>query len=131
MCEAVHSPTRRHTSLLYASQCVKRINTCTRIPNVNVTFFFFFLLAFRFKSDYVEAVKGMKLHLMKESEPHKLLYFGELLGGRNFSPKMVRFKLVVWCDHCCVCFGKIFQLLFIFLSSKFSSYLFLLLSSFS
>lgn len=41
-----------------------------------------------FRDDYVEAVKGMQLHLMRESEPHKLLYFGELLGGRNFSPKM-------------------------------------------
>ncbi|XP_014791191.1 endoplasmic reticulum mannosyl-oligosaccharide 1,2-alpha-mannosidase isoform X1 [Octopus bimaculoides] len=41
-----------------------------------------------FKDDYLEAVKGMQLHLMKMSEPSKLVYLGELLGGRHFSPKM-------------------------------------------
>ncbi|XP_062608180.1 endoplasmic reticulum mannosyl-oligosaccharide 1,2-alpha-mannosidase-like isoform X1 [Saccostrea cucullata] len=40
------------------------------------------------KQDYVQAVEGIKTHLLKESEPSKLLYIGELLGGRSFSPKM-------------------------------------------
>ncbi|KAI0228052.1 Endoplasmic reticulum mannosyl-oligosaccharide 1,2-alpha-mannosidase [Lamellibrachia satsuma] len=40
------------------------------------------------KNDYLEAVDGMEKHLLRESEPNKLLYFGELLGGHSFSPKM-------------------------------------------
>jgi len=40
------------------------------------------------KQDYLDAVEGMKKHLMRESEPSKLLFFGELLGGHSFSPKM-------------------------------------------
>lgn len=38
--------------------------------------------------DYVSAIEGMKKHLMKESEPNKLFFVGELLGGQSFSPKM-------------------------------------------
>ncbi|GAB1607422.1 endoplasmic reticulum mannosyl-oligosaccharide 1,2-alpha-mannosidase-like isoform X1 [Argonauta hians] len=41
-----------------------------------------------FRDDYLEAIKGIKLHLLRESEPSKLVYVGELLSGRNFSPKM-------------------------------------------
>ncbi|KAK3586722.1 hypothetical protein CHS0354_017519 [Potamilus streckersoni] len=41
-----------------------------------------------FKEDFVEAIGGMKKHLLKESEPSKLTYIGELLAGRTFSPKM-------------------------------------------
>ena len=37
----------------------------------------------------MDAIEGVKNHLLKESEPNKLLYIGELLGGRTFSPKMV------------------------------------------
>ncbi|XP_048772672.2 endoplasmic reticulum mannosyl-oligosaccharide 1,2-alpha-mannosidase-like isoform X2 [Ostrea edulis] len=40
------------------------------------------------KKDYMAAVGGIKAHLLRESEPNKLLYIGELLGGRSFSPKM-------------------------------------------
>lgn len=40
------------------------------------------------KQDYLAAIEGIKTHLLKESEPSKLLYIGELLGGRSFSPKM-------------------------------------------
>nr|XP_022323274.1 endoplasmic reticulum mannosyl-oligosaccharide 1,2-alpha-mannosidase-like isoform X3 [Crassostrea virginica] len=40
------------------------------------------------KKDYLDAIEGVKNHLLKESEPNKLLYIGELLGGRTFSPKM-------------------------------------------
>lgn len=40
------------------------------------------------KQDYIEAIEGVKKHLLRESEPNKLLYIGELLGGRTFSPKM-------------------------------------------
>jgi hypothetical protein len=29
--------------------------------------------------------------LVRKSEPNKLTYVGELLGGRSFSPKMVSF----------------------------------------
>lgn len=45
---------------------------------------------FRFRDDYVDAIDGVKKHLLRESSPSKLLYLGELLGGRTFSPKMVR-----------------------------------------
>ena len=30
--------------------------------------------------------------LVRKSEPNKLTYVGELLGGRSFSPKMVSFS---------------------------------------
>ena len=43
----------------------------------------------RAKNDYLEAVAGMEKHLLRKSEPNKLVYLGELLGGHNFSPKMV------------------------------------------
>ena len=46
---------------------------------------------FSAQRDYVAAVDGIKKHLMKESEPNKLMFFGELLGGQTFSPKMVRY----------------------------------------
>ncbi|XP_045201287.2 endoplasmic reticulum mannosyl-oligosaccharide 1,2-alpha-mannosidase-like [Mercenaria mercenaria] len=42
----------------------------------------------KYKDDYVQAVEGMKTHLVRKSEPSKLTYIGELLSGRNFSPKM-------------------------------------------
>lgn len=41
-----------------------------------------------YKEDYLEAVAGMKSHLVRKSEPNKLTYIGELLSGRSFSPKM-------------------------------------------
>lgn len=41
-----------------------------------------------FQHDYLEAVEGMKKHLLRKSEPSKLTYLGELIGGRTFSPKM-------------------------------------------
>ncbi|XP_069120204.1 endoplasmic reticulum mannosyl-oligosaccharide 1,2-alpha-mannosidase-like isoform X2 [Argopecten irradians] len=41
-----------------------------------------------FKDDFLEAIDGVKKHLLRESSPSKLLYIGELLGGRTFSPKM-------------------------------------------
>ena len=37
----------------------------------------------------MDAIEGVKKHLLRESQPNKLVYIGELLGGRNFSPKMV------------------------------------------
>lgn len=40
------------------------------------------------KSDYLAAVLGIKNHLARESHPSKLLFIGELLNGRTFSPKM-------------------------------------------
>lgn len=43
----------------------------------------------RYKDDYKEAVDGMRSQLVRQSEPNKLTYIGELLGGRSFSPKMV------------------------------------------
>ncbi|XP_052789708.1 endoplasmic reticulum mannosyl-oligosaccharide 1,2-alpha-mannosidase-like [Mya arenaria] len=42
----------------------------------------------KYKFDYLEAVNGMKQHLFKKSEPSKLTYLGELIGGRSFAPKM-------------------------------------------
>ena len=50
---------------------------------------YMYFLIFRFKDDYVEAMDGVKKHLLRESEPNKLTYIGELLGSRSFSPKMV------------------------------------------
>lgn len=41
-----------------------------------------------FKEDYIEAVEGIMSQLVRKSEPNKLTYVGELLGGRSFSPKM-------------------------------------------
>ncbi|XP_005106053.1 endoplasmic reticulum mannosyl-oligosaccharide 1,2-alpha-mannosidase [Aplysia californica] len=41
-----------------------------------------------FKDDFEESVRGMKNKLLRRSEPNKLLFIGELLNGRNFSPKM-------------------------------------------
>ncbi|CAD5126115.1 DgyrCDS14288 [Dimorphilus gyrociliatus] len=40
------------------------------------------------KNEYLQAVEGMKKHLMRETVPNRYLYFGELLGSRTFSPKM-------------------------------------------
>ena len=62
----------------------------------------------RFRHDYIEAVDGMKKHLLRKSEPSKLTYLGELLSGRNFSPKMVS----VW-HHGKACFVKSVAILFI------------------
>ena len=44
---------------------------------------------YRFRDDYVEAMEGVKEKLVRQSEPSKLTFVGELLSGRNFSPKMV------------------------------------------
>ncbi|CAL1536742.1 unnamed protein product [Lymnaea stagnalis] len=41
-----------------------------------------------FKDDFIESYQGVKKSLMRRSEPSKLLFIGELLNGRNFSPKM-------------------------------------------
>jgi hypothetical protein len=38
----------------------------------------------------------MKTHLVRKSEPSKLTYIGELLSGRNFSPKMVRREILTY-----------------------------------
>ncbi|EEC16590.1 man(9)-alpha-mannosidase, putative [Ixodes scapularis] len=40
------------------------------------------------KDDYLEAVEGIRKHLVRYSEPNKLLFVGELLRGLTFSPKM-------------------------------------------
>ena len=47
------------------------------------------LHCYRFRDDYVDAMKGVKEKLVRQSEPSKLTFVGELLNGRNFSPKMV------------------------------------------
>ena len=47
------------------------------------------LMNFRYKDDYIAAIEGIKSELIRQSEPNKLTYVGELLGGRSFSPKMV------------------------------------------
>ncbi|KAK3757457.1 hypothetical protein RRG08_015465 [Elysia crispata] len=41
-----------------------------------------------FKKDFEESYQGVKSKLFRRSEPNKLLFIGELLAGRNFSPKM-------------------------------------------
>ncbi len=51
---------------------------------------------FSAKDDFLAAVAGIKTHLMRESQPSKLLYFGELLNGKNFSPKMVRVTIKIY-----------------------------------
>ncbi|GFO45639.1 mannosyl-oligosaccharide 1,2-alpha-mannosidase [Plakobranchus ocellatus] len=42
----------------------------------------------QFKTDFEESYQGVKSKLVRRSEPNKLLFIGELLAGRNFSPKM-------------------------------------------
>ena len=59
-----------------------------QVPDVNLHFFIS-----RARDDYVEAIRGMEKHLMRETEPNKLTFIGELLNGRTFSPKMVRILL--------------------------------------
>lgn len=41
------------------------------------------------KQEYLTAMDGVMKLLVRKSEPNKLTYVGELLNGRNFSPKMV------------------------------------------
>ncbi|XP_041370088.1 endoplasmic reticulum mannosyl-oligosaccharide 1,2-alpha-mannosidase-like [Gigantopelta aegis] len=41
-----------------------------------------------FKEDYVTAVDGIQKKLVRKSEPSKLIFIGELLAGKSFSPKM-------------------------------------------
>lgn len=41
-----------------------------------------------FRKDFEESYEGVKGNLFRRSEPSKLLFIGELLAGRNFSPKM-------------------------------------------
>ncbi|GAB6021991.1 hypothetical protein CHUAL_006146 [Chamberlinius hualienensis] len=40
------------------------------------------------KKDYVDAIDGISKHLVKTSEPNKLVFVGELTSGSNFRPKM-------------------------------------------
>ncbi|XP_075526467.1 alpha-Mannosidase class I b isoform X4 [Dermacentor variabilis] len=40
------------------------------------------------KDDYLAAVEGVQKHLVRRSEPNKLLFIGELVRGRTFYPKM-------------------------------------------
>lgn len=40
------------------------------------------------RDDYAEAVDGMLHLLVKKSQPNNLVFVGELLSGRSFSPKM-------------------------------------------
>ena len=49
----------------------------------------------RLRDDYLAAVEGIKKHLLRQSQPSLLNYFGELLGGHTFSPKMVSNPVVV------------------------------------
>lgn len=41
------------------------------------------------RDDYLEAIEGVRRHLLHRSEPSKLTFVGELAHGR-FSAKMVR-----------------------------------------
>lgn len=52
----------------------------------------------RVRSDFELAVEGIKKHLIRHSEPNKLLYIGELLSARTFSPKMVSRRLRITRD---------------------------------
>ena len=47
----------------------------------------------RLLEDYLEAVEGIKKHLLHRSEPSKLTFVGELTHGR-FSAKMVSTSVV-------------------------------------
>ncbi|UYV62933.1 MAN1B1 [Cordylochernes scorpioides] len=40
------------------------------------------------KDDFLEAMEGMVKHLVRRSKPNQMLFVGELLSGRSFSPKM-------------------------------------------
>ena len=52
----------------------------------------FYPLCSRILDDYLAAYDGIKTHLIRRSQPSKLMYIGELLNGRTFSPKMVSFS---------------------------------------
>lgn len=47
----------------------------------------------RLRDDYLEAVEGIRKHLLRKSEPSKLTFVGELTHGR-FSAKMVSTRAV-------------------------------------
>ena len=53
-----------------------------------------FTLFNRILDDYLAAYDGIKTHLIRRSQPSKLMYIGELLNGRTFSPKMVSFFIL-------------------------------------
>ncbi|XP_076352000.1 endoplasmic reticulum mannosyl-oligosaccharide 1,2-alpha-mannosidase-like [Tachypleus tridentatus] len=40
------------------------------------------------KEDYMEAIEGVMKNLVRKSQPKQLVFVGELLSGRNYSPKM-------------------------------------------
>lgn len=40
------------------------------------------------REDYAQAMKGMESKLVRFSEPNKLTFVGELIGGKTYSPKM-------------------------------------------
>ncbi|XP_070582176.1 endoplasmic reticulum mannosyl-oligosaccharide 1,2-alpha-mannosidase-like [Ptychodera flava] len=42
----------------------------------------------RLKDEYVNAIEGVRKHLVRESVPSGLTYVGELVSGNNISPKM-------------------------------------------
>ena len=46
---------------------------------------------FRFKADYVQAVDGMKKHLLRYTEPSRLAFMGALssVNSRSFRAEMV------------------------------------------
>lgn len=39
--------------------------------------------------DYLESVEGIRSNLIQKSKPNDLVFIGELMSGRKFSPKMV------------------------------------------
>ena len=48
-------------------------------------------LFLRLKQEYLTAVEGIRKLLVRKSKPNNLVFVGELLSGRSFSPKMVSF----------------------------------------
>lgn len=49
---------------------------------------FSLLCSARLLEDYIEAIDGVKKHLVRQTGPHKWTFVGELSHNR-FSPKMV------------------------------------------
>lgn len=65
---------------------------------ISTDFLISFYFMSRVRSDFELAVEGIKKHLIRRSEPHRLLFIGELLSARTFSPKMVRRRFEISLD---------------------------------
>ena len=50
----------------------------------------------RYKSWFLAAMDGVEKHLVRQSEPSKLTFVGELRGGSQFYAKMVSAEMLTF-----------------------------------